>query len=440
MMPADHAQKERDRAGEERAQRKGPGIWRSPIIRLIFIARVASVAGDWVYQIALVWLVLVVTKSPLALSLVSLSQIVPLIAMSVAFSGKFANIVSPSRLVPVDILQALVIAAFPVLYWTGGLNLAWFMGISVIVTIFDSVYSPGLQALVPQLVDRHQIPAVHSLLDMTKRLGRILGPGFTSLLLLLFPIAGLFIVDSASFIVSALCLAMAARIVARRRLRRSQAAGMAATSGDQETPDGPKPSWRTTFGYVRENSILLWLFTVRNAQNLLWSVYLIGVPVLVQRTYHSGPAVWGMLIAVYAAGQLSGNWITMHRRGFQSVVRYVLIGWFFSALGFVGLGLFPWPMLGAACLFVGGAGSAAANVSSDSYVGLAVPTRMQPAAFSWQFSGNQITQLAGIAAFGVILSVISPRAVIIGTGLAMIAFVAVGALARWRWAIRQTAV
>jgi MFS family permease len=133
---------------------------------------------------------------------------------------------------------------------------------------------------------------------------------------------------------------------------------------------------------------------------------------------------------VYACGQLAGNAITTRRRGYQSVTRYVVGGWMIAGLGFVGLGALPSPWLGAIALFVGGAGSAAANVSSDSYVGLAVPVSMQPAAFSWQFSGNQITQLVGVAAFGVLLDALATRPVIVAVGVAMVAIALLGQLAR----------
>jgi DHA3 family macrolide efflux protein-like MFS transporter len=426
-------------ASVHRSQRRrdAAGVWRLPQFRYIFTARVASVAGDWVYQIALTWLVLEVTNSPLALSVVALAQVIPLIAVSALFSGRLTRVVSPAGLAGIDLLHTLVVLAFPVLYWTGQLTLAWFVAISILSTVLDSVFDPGLQALVPQLTHRSAIPAVHSLFDLTRRLGRILGPGLTSLLLLLMPVVGLFLVDAASFVTSALCLVLAGRILSRRRANESTGPDAAA---DLSTSDTPRPSWRSTFRYLRQSPILLWLFTVRNAQNLLWSVYLIGVPVLVRNDYHHGPGVWGILIAVYAAGQLVGNFITTRRRGYRSVIRYLLAGWLVAGLGFVGLGVLPGPVLGGACLLIGGAGSAAANISSDSYVGIAVPVAVQPAAFSWQFTGNQITQLVGTAALGLILTTVPAGTVVLATGLAMVAVTGAAALAQRRWRIRQSTV
>jgi MFS transporter, DHA3 family, macrolide efflux protein len=422
-----------DRGPVADAAEKTPSIWRLPEIRWIFAARVASVAGDWVYQIALVWLVLEVTGSPLALSAVALAQIIPLILMSGLLSGRLVRVITPTGLAAFDVAQAVVVLSFPLLYWSGQLSLAWFVVVAIVITLLDSVSDPGLQAIVPQLTDRARIPAVHSLLDLTKRLGRILGPGFTSLLLLLLPIAGLFVVDAVSFVLSAMCMLAAGRIVKRWRRAREALTGEPPAVQD-------KVSIRSTFAYLRANSILLWLFTVRNSQNLLWSIYLIGVPVLVQRTFHSGPGLWGALIAAYASGQLFGNFVTTRQSGYRFVVRYVLIGWVLAGLGFVGLGAFSSPLLGAVCLFIGGAGSAAANISSDSYVGITVPVAIQPGAFSWQFSGNQITQLAGTAAFGAILGFAPVREVVVITGLAMVVVVALGALALRRGNVKQVAV
>jgi hypothetical protein len=315
----------------------------------------------------------------------------------------------------VDVAQAVAVMVLPTLYWLDALNIVGFVVLGVVIAVLDSLADPGLQAIVPLLFERGHIPNVHSLLDLTKRLGRIAGPGLVSLLLLVLPIASMFTLDAASFLVSASLL-----LAISRSVRRSST-DLPPTA---EPDPAPKLSLRQTHQHLRENPILLWLFTVRNAENLLWAVYLIGTPVLVRRNYHEGPAVWSALIVVYALGQIIGNAFATRRRGYAHVKRYVICGWVLAGLGFVGLGAFDSPWLGAAALLAGGAGSAAANVSTDSYVGLAVPVQLQTAAFSWQYSGNQITQLTGIAAFGVLLDFVSARPVIAGAGIGM----AVGAV------------
>jgi MFS family permease len=410
--------------------RATPGIWGLIEIRLVFVARVVSVMGDWLYQIALIWLILEVTNSPLALSAVAAAQIVPLVVVSTLLTGRLAAVVTPSRLAVFDVLQAVTVLAFPVLYWTGHLHLGWFVAVSVVVTVLDSVCDPGLQALVPQLVDRSRIPAVHSLFDLTKRLGRIAGPGFASALLMVLPVAGLFVVDSVSFAVSALCMVGVGRIVGGRLSARTLGAARPTDAG----------STKAARAYVRANPVVLWLFALRNTQNLLWAVYLIGVPLLVQRVYHGGPVLWGLLIAAYAGGQLTGNLVTTRHQGYRSVTGVVLAGWLLTGLGFLGLGVSTSPALGATFLVIGGAGSAAATVTSDSYVGVAVPPNLQPAAFSWQFTGNQLTQMIGTVLFGVVLGRAPVGATIAVTGLAMVAVATAAGYARHRWRVRPAAV
>jgi hypothetical protein len=480
-----------------------PSIWRQPEIRLVFAARVASVMGDWLYQIALVWLVLEVTGSTLALSAVAVAQIVPLLAVSALFSGRLVSVVTPSGLAALDLCQAAVVLSFPLLYWAGLLGVWSFVAVSIVVTILDSVCDPGLQAVVPQLTGRHGIPSVHSMLDLTKRLGRIAGPGLAAVLLLALPVAALFLVDAVSFAVSAACMLAAGRLTRTRHPTREHPprCGIAPdrTGKCHVLPDGdgdgrrrmgrwwarrsdtrraPAVSWRSTLAFLRREPVVLWLFTVRNTENLLWVVYLIGVPVLVQRAYHGGPWLWGALIASYAAGQLAGNAVATRRAGYRRVTRFVIAGWVLAGVGFAALGLtalgsaaqnstaqsstalgstamgstdvdaggtgtgltLAAPVLGALCLLVSGAGSAAATVSADSYVGLAVPVPLQPAAFSWQFSGNQLTQLAGTVAFGALLTVAPAGQVVLASGLAMVAVAAAAGGVHRRNGLRQAAL
>lgn len=385
---------------------------------LLITARVLSVAGDWLYQIALIWLILEITGSSSAVSVVAVAQILPLIGMSFILGGRLGSSLKLAGLAIVDIAQAVVVMLLPALYWLGRLNVAGFVVIGVLIALLDSISDPGLQAVVPRVFDRVHIATVHSLLDLTKRLGRIAGPGLVSVLLLVIPTVSLFTIDAGSFLVSAALLLVMARIVGRARRD--------SPPSEPVAEDEVTNSLKHTFTYLRANPILLWLFTLRNSQNLLWAIYLIGTPVLVQRVYHAGPGLWSAFIVVYALGQVVGNFVTTRRRGYRAVTGYVVGGWVLTGAGFAGLGAVVMPWAGALFLFVAGVGSAAANVSSDSYVGLAVPVPLQPAAFSWQFSGNQVTQLAGVAAFGVLLDVLAVRHVIIGVGVAMVAVALLG--------------
>ena len=75
--------------------------------RLFFVGQVTSVTGTWMQNVAMAWLVLELTGSPVAVGILVLCQFLPF-SMLGLFAGVFADRLDPRRLVIVTQAAAMV--------------------------------------------------------------------------------------------------------------------------------------------------------------------------------------------------------------------------------------------------------------------------------------------------------------------------------------------
>ena len=205
------------------------GLLRQAPPRLLWLGQVASVAGDRLYGVAVVWFVVQLTGSAAAVAVISLADTLPFLAVSL-FAGTVADTRDGLRLArTVDLIRAGVVAVIPILYFTGQLHLLGLAITAAVLSSMEAFFLPALQASLPRLVEPARLTPMIALLDSTDRIGRVLGPGAVGLLAVLVPEIHLFTLDSASFVVSALCLTLLVRTArpqtGTRASRRRYAAG-----------------------------------------------------------------------------------------------------------------------------------------------------------------------------------------------------------------------
>lgn len=396
-------------------------FWRSRNVLLLLTARSVSVAGDWLFNIALVWLVLQTTHSARMVAAVSIAQAVPVIAFGVFYAGILDRVRSRRKaLVVIDLARAMIVLAYPLLQAGNLLNPVTLIMSSVALGAANAVFNPGLQSLLPDVLATSDLPRAHAMLDVTQRLGRILGPGLSGLLLLLVTTSDFFYIDSGGYLISAVGLAGLAV-----RVQRSPKAGAARSRAGSRFHD-----LRASVGYLRSAPVSRRLIIVRTVQNGLWAVYTVGLPLLVYQSFGQTPGVFGVLVGVYAVGQLIGNFLAVQLHGYTHPLRNLHGGWILCGFGYVIVGLSHTPALAGVALAVSGIGSAAANIGNDGYLAVTTNPRIQGRVFTLQSTGMTLAQILGNAAFGTFLDKASPEHGFIFAGTAMTAIVTVSAIRR----------
>ncbi|GAA0615965.1 MFS transporter [Kutzneria viridogrisea] len=387
-------------------------FWTTPVALVLLVARSTSVAGDWLFQMALVWLVLELTGSSQAVSLTGIAEAIPVVLVGL-LGGHWLDRGGRLRLLAwLDLLRAVLVALPVLLYSLGQLSFWHLVVLSVLMTAANLLFTPGMQSTLPALVPKEHLTRAHGLIDVTERVGRISGPGLAGVLSALMPVAGFFLVDSATFVISAGAFLLLS-LWARR----------AGTDAKVERK-GPQPSrvqqLAAGFAFVREQAVIGRIILVRSLNNFAWAAYLVATPLLVAHSYGQAVGAWGLLVAAYAVGQLIGGMCASRVSSFK-VPPLVLLsgGWLFTAFGFVVLGLSGTVWVGCLGLLLGGLGGPLAHVSTDGYLAANTPTELQGRVFSLQYMTLKLVQMLGLALAGVLCAYLAAGSVLVLAGALM---------------------
>jgi len=269
---------------------------------LLMTAAVVSLLGDGFFTVALAWQVYAISNVPTALSVVSIAWSVPLVAM-LLLGGVFTDRYDRRWLmIGADLVRAAAVGLMGLLSVAGVLELWQIIILIAFVGLGDAFFNPASTAIVPDLVPEHQLPQANALQGLIRPLMvRLTGPAIAG-----FVVAGVgpgwaFVVDGATFLVSAVALA-----------------GIAARPMVGAAMHG----WRRTVGemveglqYVRANP-WLWATLVSAMFSLLAFVGPVQVllPFLVKNQLELGPEALGFIFAVSGIGSILSA-IFMGQRG-----------------------------------------------------------------------------------------------------------------------------
>ena len=261
--------------------------------RLFFTGQVISLSGTWMQNIALAWLVLELTHSPVALGVLALCRFGPFTAFGL-FAGVLADRVDNRRLVIGTQTAAMAVSAVLAVLALSGAATVWAAYVLAFLAgtafVFDS---PGRHALTFQMVGREELPNAVALNSSLFNASRMVGPAIGGVVIATAGVGVCFALNAVSFlaVLAALLLMRAEELVAVER----------------EEPATPVwQSVREGLAYVRRSSparLIIAAVGVISTVSLNFNVIL---PVLADETLAAGPEALGILSAAFGAGALVG--------------------------------------------------------------------------------------------------------------------------------------
>src|SRR5579871_5071862 len=189
--------------------------------RLFFAGQITSVCGTWMQNVALAWLILDLTHSPVAVGLLSLARFGPFTLLGL-FAGVVADRFDNRRTVivtqSVQMVFSGVLAAVTLL----GVVTTWqvyaIATLTGIAVVFDL---PARQNLTVQLVGRDELPNAIALNSSLFNAARILGPAIAGVVIAAVGSGWCFAINSASFL-AVLAGLLAMRVSELYPIRRSR--------------------------------------------------------------------------------------------------------------------------------------------------------------------------------------------------------------------------
>jgi len=200
---------------------------RLPAFRRFWLGQTVSSLGDQFTAIALLWFVLQLTGSGVAVGAVLLCFYLPGIFTS-PFLGRLLDRYQPRLIMSGDnICRACIIGAIPVLHWLGLLTIGMVYALSLLAGALSPATAVGTRVLLPHLVSDADLENANALLSVSLNVPTLLGPAVAGVLVSVVGGPPVLLIDAVSFLVMAVVLYFLPNI-----------------SRTHDVPDGPRhKSW-----------------------------------------------------------------------------------------------------------------------------------------------------------------------------------------------------
>lgn len=167
--------------------------------RLFWFGQLVSLAGTWMQDVALSWLVLTLTDSPEALGLTMTIRFLPALFLSL-YGGVLADRLPKRKAITgAQIAQMLVALALAVLYSTDLITVGLIYVLAGLRGLVDSIEGPTRLAFVSEMVGREDLPNAIALNSTLFNAARIAGPAVGAAVISTLGLGACFYLNAASF-------------------------------------------------------------------------------------------------------------------------------------------------------------------------------------------------------------------------------------------------
>ena len=351
--------------------------------RLFFAGQVVSVAGTWMQNIALAWLVIQLSNSPLAVGGLAFCRFLPFFLLSLV-AGVVVDRLDTRRLLiatqatamAVSVVLAVVtlagLATLPVVYALAALG--------GLILVFDS---PGRQTLTFQMVGPRELPNAVALNSGLFNASRVIGPALAGMLIAVAGVGFCFVVNAISFL---------AVLIALKEMRVEELTPVV-KSRDTRVVSGI----REGLAWSARSPIALSVLVVVTIVSMVGFNFNVLVPLLASQTLHVGAGTFGALSASFGLGALAGALATATMR--SASPRTFAVGAVGFSLAMLGLAPVHTTGLALVLLFVLGLTFSLFTASANALVQLASPDHLRGRVVSlYLFAFAGLAPIGGIVA------------------------------------------
>ena len=378
----------------------GP-LRRSRDLRCLFGGQLVIMLGGQLTTVAVPYQVYSLTRSSLDVGLVSLAQLLPLIAGGVV-GGALADAVDRrSLLLASQLLTALCAAGLAVNATVG--TALWPLFVLPAAAAGCAVAGEsGLSAMLPNLAGRTETATVNAMFQALLQVGQVAGPALAGLLLAGVGVRFVYWLDAAS---------VAVAMLATSRMARQRPAGTSHSPGLRSIVDGLR--------HLRGQPLIQGAFLI-DINATVFGAPSAVFPALALGAFHGGARTLGLLYAAPGAGALLGavttGWVHRVRRQGRAVIVAVII-WGAAIATF---GLSHWLPLALALLAVAGWADVVSAVFRGTIIQLAAPDALRGRLMGLQMAVVTAGPRIGDAESGAVASAFGATASVVSGGLACI--------------------
>ena len=260
--------------------------------RIFFTGQLVSLAGTWMQNVALAWLVIELSGSPLAIGALAFWRFVPFTIFGLA-AGVVADRIESRKLVMATQAAAMAVSvalAVVTLTDTATLPLVYVLAaLGGIALAFDA---PGRQSLTFQMVGPRELPNAVALNSGLFNGSRVIGPAIAGLVIAAVGTGICFVLNAVSFlaVLSALAIVRAEELYPVAKDRGATIVG----------------GLRRATSFAWNDPQLRLILSVVTVVSTVGFNFHVLVPLLAADTLHLGPEGFGLLSATFGLGALVG--------------------------------------------------------------------------------------------------------------------------------------
>ena len=389
---------------------------RQAVFRSIWTAAVISNTGTWMQSVGTAWLMTSLTPSPLLVALMQTATSLPIFMLGLP-AGTLADLVDRRKLLlATESWMLLVALTLGILTLTGNASTLTLLILTFLLGLGSAFDAPAWQALVPDLVERKELPSAVALTAMGFNVARALGPAIGGLIVAAAGPAAVFLLNAVSFLFV---------LVAVYRWRRTPVA---------QDPHPEDMLGATTAGmrYVRNSSALqavlvrIGVFTL--GASALWAL----LPVVARQDLGLDASGYGIILGSLGFGAVGSALLLPRLRSSMPVDRLTAAATLIFAGATIALAYLRFVPLLVACMMVGGMAWLAMMSSLTVAATTASPAWVRARALGMYLLVFQGMMAAGSFAWGALAERFGN-----GAALSLAALTLVGGLAAtWRWPLR----
>ena len=262
---------------------------RHRVFRDLLAANLVSDIGAFMQSVAAAWLMVSLGAGPLNVALIQTATTLPFFVLALP-AGALGDIVDRRRLILFTeswmVAAALILAVATIF----GVMSSWLLlALTCVLSIGDAVEAPSWRALLPELVERDDLPAASALNGIEFNLARAVGPAIGGLLVAAVGAGIVFAVNAASFLGVLM-------VIGRWTRPRTSRTAPAETLGGATA---------AALRYVRYTPAIRTLL-VRTGGAMFFAAALMALLPTVAHEISGKPLGYGLLLGAFGAGAVLG--------------------------------------------------------------------------------------------------------------------------------------
>jgi len=373
-------------------------LLRNRNLAAVIAAELVSLTGSSMTLVALPWFVLLTTGSTARMGWVLAVELLPVGLLGIPAGSLISRLGAKRTMNVADLARAPLMAAIPILHWTGHLSFGVLLALTFLVGCFIAPYYASSRLILPEVVgdDEQLVAQGGAFLQAATQLTQLGGPVLGGLLIAWLDAPAVLVVDAATYAFSFVVIFTFVR------------------AGKRVEPDASSQGVLAGLRFLLRDRVLGPMLGAAAFINFAAQGILALIPVLVLRRYDADPKILGFCFASFGAGALVGSLVA------AQVVRKVpllkLAG--FAILGmalplwFVAISM-PWPVFMVVFAVFGGF-APLVNAPLLSILTVRPPVSLRPKVITAVMTVSALIGPLGFLAVGQALQHVGIRVVALG--------------------------